>query len=339
MEVTPDLSGCAAVVKGEPKEMLSVREEGGKLTVRINNSSLDILLNCWRKADYVLNRQLQSGRQSPALTYGLAIHKALEIFYSSKREERTHLKNFKQRIELLQGVDQEEEDHVLIKAARGFMKVAEPLLSLPESDKRSIQTGLWTLAHYFECYIDDPFIALADESGPLVERRVEFDLLETPEYRIKVFGTIDVILKNEQSGAILVCDHKTSSVVGGEFYNRLKPNHQYTGYVLGAKKCLGLETNNFMVNCIQVKPKPKTSRGTPPHFPRQVTTRSEGDFTEFSDVVRVAVEGYLRRREEGIWPLGHVNCCAAYGGCQFLEICAAPESLRENIIKAKYEEN
>lgn len=343
MLVSPDFSEIAPTLAREnPKEMLTVKDTPEGREVRINSSSLGIILSCPRKAYYVLHRGLKSRTESPALIFGSAIHKALEVFYSHPRSVRNIPPDFKERSDLMAYATPEERtakaaEHFLYAAVDAFVTVAQPLQQLPDTDKRSIANGVWILQEYFKTYINDPYVVYSDANGPVTERTFDLPLVERPGLRIVLFGTIDVVLRHEVSGNILPADHKTSSIVGSDFFNRLKPNHQYTGYLLGTQRILGLDTNEFLVNCVQVKERPKTARGSAPHFPRQITTRSETDINEFIDSVTFAVQNYLMWMDEQKWPLGHVDACTMWGGCQFLETCSAPSSLRENLIEAKFQ--
>ena len=322
---------------GPPKEMISVVTlEGGKTLVRVNSSSLAVIQECLRKAQYSLDEKWRSQSESPATLFGTAIHKALEVFYQGDPKDRI-LPALEDMEILVAGARVMKDGPLLLHATQAFIDKAAPLAALPDSDKRSIMNGVWTLHHYFKAYIDDPFVAHVDAAGqPYVERTFTFTLFEDSYIRIDYFGTVDLVMKHAQTGELHVCDHKTSSVVGADFYNRIKPNHQYTGYIMGARECFGIDTNSFIVNCVQVKARPVTARGQPPHFPRQVTTRDEGDFEEFRESVVAAVYSYLEARRIGTWPIGHVNVCASYAGCQFLSVCSAPKSLRENIMTAKF---
>lgn len=331
------MAGLSLAKKETPKEMMSVRVEGGKTHVSINSSSLGLLLECPRKSYYVLKRGLRKTATNPATTYGSAIHAALETFYSSKRVERVLPSDFRNKMADLE-FDESEHENLLLRAGQEFVRGMSELRMLEASDKRSVATGLWTLTHYFETYIDDPYEVMHDKDGPLTERTVRYPLFDSTDLYVEYFGSIDVILRHAITGHTLVADHKTSSVVGTDFYNRLKPNHQYTGYLLGAKRVLGLDTNSFMVNCIQVKAKPKTARGTPPHFPRQITNRSEQDYEEFEKTVVTAVRMYLSWCKENFFPLANVNACGMYRGCQFLDVCGANDPIRENILNANFEE-
>lgn len=326
----------------EPKKMLTVSVlPDGRTLVEINNSSLSYLLSCGRKSWYALERKLVSEGGSPALVFGTAIHAAMEIFYREPRTNRSIPPGFAEICEELSvGAltlnDPTIPDHFLFEAMRAFWAKSEPLMLLPLSDKRSQGNGIWTLKHYFETYINDQYEVYSDKSGPMVERLEYLDIYSDDKLVIRLFGTIDVVLKDSSTGQIMPADHKTSSQLGSDFYNRLKPNHQYTGYMLLAREKLGLDTNFFLVNALQVKERPKTSRGTPPNFARQITTRDDQDFHEFKLTVVDAVKRYLTWKSEGFWPMGQVNECASFGGCQYLDICAAPNAIRENIIEAKY---
>lgn len=339
MQVTPDLTSAPLPrppSDGPHKEMLSHWQEGEQTVVKINYSSLSLLQSCPRKSYYLLERKLRSKNDSAALIFGTAIHAALELFYAEPRENRNLPANFRRTSDMIPHGG-ETPEHFLYTAIRRFCEKAAPLQALPDSDKRSLTAGVWLLQNYFETYITDPFVVLRDEQGPVTERRCEALLYESQHLKIILHGTIDVVLRNEQTGVILPTDHKTSSVVGNDFFNRLKPNHQYTGYLFLAQQVLGLSTDSFLVNCLQVKPKPTTARGTAPHFPRQVTRRTPEDIQEFREAVVSSVSNFLTWKKSGIWPLGEVNNCTMYGGCQFLEVCAAPNTLRENILEARFE--
>lgn len=338
MQVNVDFAeGSVVLPRAELKEMLSVSMlPDGRTKVRVNSSSIGDIQGCLRKAKLSLFDRWVTQNESPATLFGSAIHKALEVFYRGALADRV-LPAWEQIEMLGYGHDIPAGNfNLILRSIRAFVEKAAPLSALPETDKRSIPNGVWILSEYFKSFIHDPYVAHADGAGSFVEREFSFLLHEDPSLVIEYFGTIDLVVRNTETGDLIVADHKTSSVVGSDFYNRLKPNHQYTGYLMGAQRTYGIETNNFLINCIQVKEKPKTARGPAPHFPRQITTRDEADYQEFTDAVIHSVRAFLEARATGIWPIGSVNSCAMYGGCTFLSVCSAPASLRENILNAKF---
>lgn len=323
-----------------PKEMLSIREEAGCTYVRINSSSLSIMQECWRKAEYSLIRGLKSNIESPATLFGTAIHKGLEVFYSGSRQERVIPKSYEGVLSMIGCGNWQPEwaDTLVYRAAKAFVDKAEPLKALPEGNKRSISTGIWMLQHYFQVYINDPFVVVSNEQGPIVEYKFNMPVYSSSTLVIEAFGQIDVVLKNEATGIILGCDHKTTSILGTQFYDRLNPNFQYDFYTWAINDALKLSTESFMVNALQVKEPPKTSRGSPPQFARQVTTRTRDSFEELRRTIIRIVRIYLQNLDEGFFPKTAPGPCSNYGGCQFLQICSSPEQLKEAVIAAKYKE-
>lgn len=337
MIINPDVTRVPlAIERSQSKEMLTITKVGGQTHVRVNYSSLSVMQECPRKSFYQFEMGLKSRTEGPATIFGNAIHKALEVFYIEPREGRNIPPNFKEHSDLMAHGHDAPLDHFLYRSVKAFVDYGQPLKPLPDTDKRSLWAGVWLLQNYFRNYISDPFVVFCDEAGPVIERRCEFVVYETPELKISLFGTLDAILRNDQTGVILPTDHKTSSIVGNDFYNRLKPNHQYSGYALLAKKSLGIEGDGFLVNCLQVKSRPLTTRGTPPDFPRQVTRRSEKDLAEFVDTLVAYVKQYLHWKELNLWPMGSVNVCTYFGGCPYLEVCGAPHEIRDAIIENKF---
>lgn len=338
-EIMPDFSQTPRDVQplGQPpKEMMSVMRDGPQSHVRINSSSLSLIQTCGRKSFYSLAQGWKSKQTSAPLVFGSAIHKAMDVFYSYGSRERTIPKDFEEYAALMAHGHAAPEQHFLYEAIAAFVKEAEPLRMLPDTDKRSISSGIWVLGHYFRTYHNDTYVIHADEAGPMVERDCTATLYEDAQLRIDLFGRLDAVFRNETTGQILPGDHKTSSQMGADFFNRIKPCHQYTGYLWLAQRCLGVIDEHFMVNGIQSKARPLTARGGPPTFTRQITRRSQEDFAEFTDVVLWAVRTYLAWETSGTWPLGTVDACASWGGCPFHDVCSAPNELRQNILEAKF---
>lgn len=298
----------------------------GRQLVRINYSSLDLMQTCMRKAHYVLNESLVSEHESDALIFGTAVHKALETWYGLPCSERAVKSDDKRMADFYEHRQMlEEPQRGVAEALRQFTKAALPLQFL-EGEKRGIANGLKILLAYFKHYENDGLEILRDQGGkPMTEVSFSFRMQESPFLVIEYFGTIDCILV-AQDGDILPFDHKTTSALGTEFFNRVKPNHQYTGYVMGARKALGLDVNALCVNGIQVA---KTKH----EFARQTTVRTEDDFQELEQAVIVMVNSWLNRIN---FPMTTPGPCAQYGGCQFLDLCSAPKELREGIKKVKW---
>lgn len=336
MKIEADLSHLHIPVA--PKEMLSIGERNSKRLVRINSSSLELIQTCARKAQYSLRDQLRANMASPATLFGSAIHKALETWYLSPREIRTLPSGWSSMAATCISDSYEKRGGAYEDALLAFVEAAEPLNHLPPTDKRSVENGLWILSHYFNKWEkNDPYEVLVRDGEALAEQPVSFIMHEDSEMIIEYFGTIDVVLQDAVTGSVLICDHKTTSSLGKEFMNKIDPNFQYTGYVWAAREALGIDTNEFLVNGIQVKPRPKTSRGTIPDYVRQVTNRDEKDFEELRMAVLDSVNRYLGWLKANAFPMNAPTPCNLYGACQYHPICSASPRLRQNVINAKYQ--
>lgn len=339
MQVEFNTSDSSLALPRERKEMISVGREGDRTLVRINSSSLGIIQECLRKAQYSLEEGWRSEVESPATLFGRAVHKALEVFYRGAPEERVLPKYSDLELMAFGHKPPTSKHNLIYDAVAAFLEVAAPLASLPETDKRSNQNGVWILHEYFKTFINDPYIAYVDSHGPFIERSFTYRFIETETLIIDLFGTIDFAFSNIHTGEIIVGDHKTASFLNfgdSSYFDRDKPNHQYTMYMLGANRVFGLETENFMVNVLEVKAKPKTPRAKGVSFPRQITKRTREDYLELDEVIYKTVIDYLRARREEVWPLGPVGACQAYGGCSYKQVCASHPSLRPTLLQNKF---
>jgi hypothetical protein len=275
--------------------------------------------------------------ESPATLFGRAIHKALEIYYTGSIEERK-LQRYED-IECLAYGHPPKHDGLIERAMLGFISVAEPLGTLPETDKRSLQNGLWILHEYFKTYIDDPYVAYSDDKGAFIERMFTLRVYEDDSLAIDIFGTIDFCFKHTVTGDLLLGDHKTASFLnfgGQSYFDRDKPNHQYTMYALGAREVFGINTENFVVNVVEVKAKPKTKAAKGVSFPRQITKRTDEDFAEMKETLIWNVKNYISFIEQNLWPQGGVDACNKFGSCQYKQVCASPQSLRQTLLENKF---
>lgn len=281
------------------KRMLEVGSDG---TMAINSSSVELIHTCRKKAYYALERNLRPKEESEALVFGTAIHKGLEAFYTAPIE------NGVRRVS-------EEDVHA------AFTNAAQQLAHVDPSEKRSIENGKKILTKYMATYANDPWKVLTLSNGkPAVE--VAFDLMtELPG--IRLHGQIDCLLQNGETGEVVVCDHKTASTLGVDFFNRIKPNTQFSIYAWAARK-LGYSVTKVMVNGIQVAK-------TKAEFVRVFTERTAEDDAEMMDSVVDAVQLFQTSREKNRWSINSASC-SHYGGCQYRDLCSLSPVHRETAI-------
>lgn len=340
-------------VKRPHKEMLKVWEENGKTVFSINFSSLDVINTCGRKAYYQLACGWKSKDESAPLVFGSSIHKALEVWYSARPEARILPKskaNDKGAIaanaglELLDGGENEDgtkrkdfladfrdnPEGIFAACMFEFGKSMRPLANLDAGDIRSVPSGVKILNNYFKSFKDDGLEVIVDAHGPLVERQMRAVMYEDDKIKIIFHGTCDLGVINPQSGKPVIMDHKTARSVGTDFFNRIKPNHQYTGYIWLAREVLGLDVRTFCVNGLQ-------TAKTVHNVARQFTDRSDEDIAELKMAVIEACKRYKDWSDAGLWPMNSPQPCTMYGGCSFRRVCEVPQALRENILTSLFE--
>lgn len=224
---------------------------------------------------------------------------------------------------------EEPQEGALESIRRSILKMQEKNITLEETDKRSVHNGIKILKGYAKHYANDGLKIYTDSLGPFIERKFSFIIYEDTQIQIEFFGTIDAGLINEETGTIFIADHKTTAALGVEFFNRLKPNSQYTGYVMAAQRCFGIQTETFMINALQVA---KTKQ----EYARQFTSRTEEDFEELILSVTTTVGIWLKYLYTERFPMGPVATCSSYGGCTFLDVCSVPRSIQKNVIQSKF---
>jgi hypothetical protein len=342
VKVNFDLQQSDVKVEQPPKKMLTITKEDGRTHVEINPSSLDILKTCPTKSYYTLEKKYVSNLVSSPLIYGIAMHSAMEIWYMAPPEKRLRevtSKMYDMAFEILAdpNVEIDYEHNIYFQMVREFVSQGEALRPLSSTDAKSLEAGIWTLKYYINRYSaeDESLQTYVDDEGPFVERTLEALLYETAGLKITVFGTLDLMLKDLITGALVPTDHKTTSRLDSSFYNRIRPNSQFTSYLWLCRKN-GFNTNSFMINGIQSKAIPKTARGTPPEFARQITSRTNDEYETYEKEVVYYTMRHLDMLASGYFPNGPVNACSMYRGCQFLDMCSVSTAMRNNIIQSKY---
>lgn len=332
--IKTDLSSVSYKKSTHSKRMLEIVAKEEELHLFINYSSLDIIQTCPRKAHFLLDRKLKRIDEAPALTVGTAVHKALEVWYSSSKEhkKRSNYQSDENIQLMLQGSEPKLSGPCARTAALSvFLEEIKDLRSNPDLGARDPSNVISILDNYFDHYLDEEFELYSDDQGPFVERTFELEIPGFDDVRIFFHGTIDMILRERNTNNLYVCDHKTTSSLGKDFFNRIKPNFQYTGYFWGAKEAFGLNPKAFIVNGIQIA---KTKR----EFKRQVTFISDEEIKELHLALRDAAMRFIDYKQTGEWPMSAPNSCSMWGGCEFRQVCEMDSNLRENVISMEYSE-
>lgn len=325
----------SAEIKLPPKEMLSTSQlPDNRLKFRINYSSLSLINECLRKTHYKLNMGLGSESEGEALVFGSAIHKCLEAWYKLPLKERVWDSKAKELAEVLSyEYEPDIQADPVMNCLREFIIAMKPLHQMPESDKRCKQNGIKILTAFFSEYPHDEYqVAMHPQTGlPMVEQDFSFIIHEDETMVIEYFGRLDLVLRHTAANTIVPVDHKTTARIDNIFVNRIKPNHQYTGYIMGLRSMGFTDCEDFMVQGIQVE---KHKRG----FQRLMTKRGADDFEDLKNAVREGVDRWLKANVTSIYPMNAPHACGNFNrNCQFIEVCQVPNSFKQNIIESTWE--
>ena len=300
----------------------------------IDNSFLE-LMACPRKLQYSQLEKKVPASDAPSLNYGTAIHLALAHRY---------LKH--EPIEDLPVLESEQasllEEH--------FRENPQP-----EGDHRDLNFAIEVIKKYNEHYEYEPFNVLTDGEGkrmvelsfalPLFSLPLEvLDGLQDNEQPISVIYTGRIDLPVSWNDQIIIIDHKTTGMLGSNFFDQYRMSSQLIGYCWAFQTLTGRRVNGFAVNAIRSKAKTmKLLNGTASKG-EEVKWWSEGFFREKEDVLQWRIDEWkknvIARIEEFFWHYSKgfmpmkTSECAHFGRCPYYDVCYYPPENRDIILES-----
>ena len=217
------------------------------------------------------------------------------------------------------------------KAYAGFVDAWETdgkvLLSRKKDDpQRSVERGLEILSAYVDNYPNEP--------DTIVQPEVSFDIEIAPG--IFFNGRIDAVVRL-QDRSLAIIEDKTTSRLGDTFFTKLKGSSQILWYLWVANK-MGLfeiEGKKNMPKCWlnAIYIHHETLR-----FERDITIKSTRTLECARDNMLVWIKQILWAEKAGVFPVNDVDNsqCTAYGGCDYLPLKYASDSLKARIIKNEF---
>lgn len=159
-------------------------------------------------------------------------------------------------------------------------------------------------------------------------------------------GIVDMIAS--LSGEHWLVDHKTTSILSGDFFDGFEIAMQPVGYVAAARAAFpDLDIQGFMVNVLACrKPvsavtasgKKSTAKAFEPHrrFYRYDTWKE----TEFRTDALALIEEFIANLTSNYFPRKTQWCIGKYGKCPFFEVCSLPPEQRMMMLESgTYQEN
>lgn len=320
--------------------------QGGALFV--DNSMLELLQTCTRALEYNRLMLRVAAADKPSLNFGSAIHLALEHRYRTYRSDQVDY-------------DCEEEQGKILTAY--FEQHPQPV-----DDWRTVNWAIEVMRMYNKMYPVEAFQLLSaandmtDYNGkvivgagePLVELPFALPLMTYIDHemgiKIPIIYTGRIDLPNNLDGAIMVMDHKTTSMLGSQFFEKAAMLAQLRGYMWAFERLTGLKVHGYTVNALRTKEPPvKMTSGAMStteirkwwneSFQRQNFYKQPEEIEEWRQNTIALVNEFFYHWKTGYFPM-KTSWCTVYGRCQYYEVCNLPTKDRGIMLSSnQYTDN
>ena len=279
----------------------------------IDNSSMELFTTCPRQAYYYLIRKLELNRSRIALDFGGAVHSALEYRYARY------------------GVD-----YLTREASQDILNYTARLgdtLKCPEDDYRNRGYLMDAVAKYIGDYPAEQFRLLplpSDSSKFAVELPFAMPIgtVATQAFGdVKVVWTGKIDLPYLSRGNMGIMDHKTTSMMGPQFFTEFEIAHQMYGYAAACEFIFGQPCHEITINALGCRKPTKT--GVRYEYGRHIIPLNRDLLDEWHVDSLALVSDFFAHCERGYFPKATKWCVGKYGACQYRAICSLAPKHRE----------
>lgn len=317
----------------------------------IDHSSLEYIMTCARKAQYHLVYKRKPVDERIALTFGQAVHSALDALFRAG-DHKAALRDAFSKIDVPTGDHRDIvkatemlEDYVNgdylshdWQVVTGPLEVSFGKLSLGARfyekvegghkywyTKNSPTTGSYDvpLPQFQACdFKPDQLVWVPD--APLVELPFSLPLGTVRGIRIVWTGRIDLIVRRETG--LFVVDHKTTSVFGSTYYDQFQHSSQTLGYMWAGQTFLGEPFRGFIINVFPVRKSRKPTAGEPER--QRVFLVDQDNLDEWRLNTLALLDLFLGVVGDDFYPKMTNQCTTKFGRCQYFDVCALPPTAR-----------
>lgn len=275
----------------------------------IDNSSLERFTTCPRSAEYYIVRKRESADPKTALEFGKAIHEALAVRYADPEP------NY---------VDSAMESRQIERLAKSFEGI-----EIPEGEFRTYDRAVQMLQEYNKRYPMEPFKVLKTKDGkPAVELSFAVPLGMADNIPIVWTGRIDLIV--EWDGQVWIGDHKTTSMLGANYFSEFYNSAQMSGYIWAASKLLGIPVRGVFINALANRRPTKT--GTPIEFARDRIYYLPENVEEWATNTLTICSDFIHNCDRDYFPQHMKWCVNKYGKCPYFDVCTLPPEQRATML-------
>lgn len=275
----------------------------------IDNSSMELFTTCPRQAYYYIIRRLELNRGRIALDFGGAFHDVLEYMY--RKYGNAYRSNT------------DNADILAYAASRQ--------LDTPEDDYRSVSYLVDGVAKYINDHPAEIWTILTLPNGaPAVEIPFAMPIgtIETVSWgKVTIIWTGKIDLAYRSRDSIGLMDHKTTSMMGPQFFAEFEIAHQMYGYAAALEYIFKEPCSDITINALGCRKPTKT--GVKFEFQRHTIPISRPLLNEWHVDSLALVSDFLAHCERGYFPKATKWCVSKYGPCQYRAVCSLNPEHRE----------
>lgn len=268
----------------------------------IDNTALSLFMKCPQKYDYAMRQhRRRQGKPSPAIAYGSAFHKCLEMHYKYGGEEEIVYK-------------------ALYKSWEDHGKV---------DDHRTVDRVWMEYLKYVEKYgkpEDETAKTVGYPDSPLIEMSVN---ASWEGARHPYAGKIDRII--ELQGQYYVQDHKTTSRMGDYYFKQFELSNQMMGYVWIARKLIP----DIKIAGVQINAHCVLKRES--KFAREIISFSDDRLEDWAANYNNWVFKIEQAHMNNDFPRNFSECDGKYSMCEYAGVCSMPPKLRERTLEFEFD--
>lgn len=291
----------------------------------VDNSTQEKMQTCARSAGYKVCHKRELNKPNTAQTFGKIIHKALEDRYLNGG---TYLDS--ERSQAMANVVTREYD-----------------TWQPEGDDfRNYGVAISTVKHYADTYTLEDFDIFTFPDGrrfvempfaiPLGTIHVDSDLWvrqsdgtliqrHIPTITVVQKGRIDLVYRRE--GRLYGMDHKTTSIMGPQFFAEFELSSQVHCYSWAVQKLTGELPSGYVINGLGIRKPTKTGKSL--EFIRQTIPIFPALVTEWETDTLQLVASFIEGARTDALPKMTKWCVGKYGFCEYKQVCGLEPHLRE----------
>lgn len=307
--------------------------EGHDYSLEMDHSSLTDVMCCSRAAEFKMVHK-RSTYPGPALTYGSAIHAALELWYRSG------------------AVFSESMFNMMLTTAEEVLLQNPP----PADEWRTFDHLRTALARYLKKYDKEPFSILRHEEKPCVEMSfavpltvldvnamcpyprsmIVRDAVEDTPFQIDRVhvtwtGIIDLVVSQLQEAWIV--DHKTASRTGSSFFRGYDLSQQMVGYVWALRKLMpDVPISGVILNVIIGRKPTEKGKGQAWDLERDTKRYPDAQVDEWPLSIIALISDLIHKLMSGFFPMETTWCTNKFGSCPWLDVCSLFDKRERDIL-------